>query len=190
MNSTIDRRWLSEYFELYRETLFSNAATEQLIELKKMFLAARDSGKKVIIAGNGGSAAIASHCTVDITKSAGVRCINFNEADLITCFANDYGYEHWVAKALAFYADPGDVLILISSSGQSANMLRAAEYAVSRKMTLVTFTGFSESNPLRQLGNLNFWVNSRAYNIVEMTHQIWLLAVCDLIVGRAEYPSS
>ena len=57
------------------------------------------AGKKVIIAGNGGSAAMASHVAVDFTKAAGIRAINFNEADLITCFSNDYGYEHWVAQA-------------------------------------------------------------------------------------------
>ena len=54
---------------------------------------------------------------VDLTKASGIRAVNFNEADLITCFANDYGYEHWVEKALDFYADPKDVVILISSSG-------------------------------------------------------------------------
>ena len=72
---------------------------------------------------------MASHCSVDLTKNAGIRAINFNEADLITCFANDYGYENWVARAIDFYADEGDVLILISSSGSSENMLNAADAA-------------------------------------------------------------
>ena len=66
-------------------------------------------------------------------------------------------------------------------------MICAAEYARQRELKLVTFTGFAATNPLRQLGDLNLWVDSRAYNIVEMTHQIWLLAVCDLIIGAAEY---
>jgi len=187
VNSANDSQWLSAYFERYRDSIFSPEANRQLVELKKLFLAAKSSHQKVIIAGNGGSAAIASHCTVDITKSARVRCINFNEADLITCFANDFGYERWLQKALEFYADPGDVLILISSSGKSPNMICAAEYARQRELKLVTFTGFAATNPLRQLGDLNLWVDSRAYNIVEMTHQIWLLAVCDLIIGAAEY---
>ena len=122
-------QWLAEYLGRYRQSIFSEDAPPQLIELKEMFVKARDKGQKIILAGNGGSAAIASHCSVDFTKCAGVRCINFNEADLITCFANDYGYERWLEKALEFYADRGDVVVLISSSGKSANMINAARYA-------------------------------------------------------------
>ena len=185
-----EKQWLSEYFERYRQSLFGSDVRLQLIELKDLIQAARDAGRKVIIAGNGGSAAIAGHCAVDFTKNAGIRCINFNEVDLITCFANDYGYERWLEKALEFYADRGDMVILISSSGKSANMINAARYARSAGLVLVTLTGFSQDNPVKKLGDLNIWVDSRAYNVVEMTHQIWLLAVCDLIIGKAEYPAS
>ncbi len=181
-----ERAWLAAYFARYRRSLFETAVIPQLIELKELFTSTQAAGKKVICAGNGGSAAIASHCAVDLTNTAGIRCINFNEADLITCFANDYGYERWLEKALECYADPGDCAVLISSSGRSQNMLNAARYAGAHGLTAVTFTGFAPDNPLRGLGRLNFWVDSRAYNIVEMTHQIWLLAVCDLLVGAAE----
>ena len=183
-------RWLADYFERYRLVLFGTDVRAPLVELKRMLERCQAAGAKTIIAGNGGSAAIANHCAVDFTKNAGVRCVNFNEADLITCLANDYGYDRWLAKALEFYADDGDVVILISSSGESANTIKAAEYARRRGLEVVTFTGFSASNRLRKLGDLNFWVDSRAYNIVEMTHHIWLLAVCDLIIGTAEYPAA
>ena len=185
-----EKQWLSEYFERYRQSLSGSDVRLQLIELKDLIQAARDAGRKVIIAGNGGSAAIAGHCAVDFTKNAGIRCINFNEVDLITCLANDYGYERWLEKALEFYADRGDILILISSSGKSPNMVNAARYACANGLNVVTFTGFSEDNSLKKLGVLNLWVDSHAYNIVEMTHQIWLLAVCDLIIGSAEYSAS
>lgn len=185
-----DKQWLAEYFDRYRESLFCVDVRSQLIELRDLLRTTHGKGKKVLIAGNGGSAAIASHCAVDFTKAAGIRCVNFNEADLITCFANDYGYERWVEKALEFYADDGDLVILISSSGKSPNMVRAAEHARSTWLKLVTFTGFSSDNPLRARGDLNLWVDSRAYNVIEMTHQIWLLAVCDLIIGKSEYPAS
>jgi D-sedoheptulose 7-phosphate isomerase len=109
---------------------------------------------------------------------------------MITCFANDYGYERWVEKALAFYADEGDLVILISSSGKSPNIVNGARYAKGEGLRMVTFSGFATDNPLRGSGDLNFWVDSRAYNIVEMTHQIWLLAACDLAIGKAEYPAS
>ena len=152
-----------------------------------MLLEVKKSGKKVIIAGNGGSAAMASHVAVDFTKQGGVRSVNFNEADLITCFANDYGYEHWVEKAVEFYGDEGDMVILISSSGSSKNMINASQTAKQLGMVVITFTGFKPDSPLKQQGDLNFWVDSKAYNVVENTHQIWLLMVCDLIIGKAEY---
>ncbi len=184
-----EKQWLAEYLERYRKSLFGADVTGQLIELREWMTTTQARGKKVIIAGNGGSAAIASHCAVDFTKNAGIRCVNFNEADLITCFANDYGYEWWLQKALEFYADPGDLVILISSSGRSPNILNAARYAASKGLGVVTFTGFGDDNPLRALGQLNLSLKSRAYNVIEMTHHIWLLAVCDLIIGSAEYPA-
>ena len=111
----------------------------------------------------------------------------FNEADFITCFANDYGFEHWIEKAVEHYGEEGDVLVLISSSGKSANVVNAAKKAADLGLTLITFTGFSAQNPLKQMGKLNFWLDSRAYNIVECTHMFWLMAVCDLVIGKAEY---
>lgn len=142
---------------------------------------------KVIIFGNGGSAAISSHVSVDLTKNAKVRSINFNEADLLTCFANDYGYEKVFSKSLEFYADRGDVVIIVSSSGRSKNLLEAAKICKKKKILLYTFTGFSKSNPLKKMGNINLWVNSKAYNIIENIHQIWLLSIVDKIIGTTEY---
>jgi D-sedoheptulose 7-phosphate isomerase len=126
---------------------------------------------------------MASHIAVDLTKVAGVRAINFNEADLLTCLANDYGYEHWVEKALEYYADPIDLVVLISSSGVSSNIVNGARQARQMKLPIITFSGFDADNVLRKLGDLNFWVESHAYNIVEMTHHIWLLALVDKLVA-------
>ena len=185
-----DQQFLVEYFDRYRVSLFESDVHARLIELKNVLKGAHAAGRKTVIAGNGGSAAIASHCAVDLTKNARIRCVNFNEAGLVTCLANDYGYERWLEKAIELYADAGDAVILISSSGRSPNMIRAADYAHRKSHTLVTFTGFGADNLLKARGDLNFWVDSRAYNIVEMTHQAWLLAACDLIIGSAEYPAS
>ena len=140
-------------------------------------------GGKVILVGNGGSAAMASHVSVDLTKVAGLRAVNFNEADLITCLANDYGYEHWVDKALEFYADPNDLIVLISSSGKSSNIINGAIKAKQMKLALITFSGFDADNPLRKLGDINFWADSQAYNIIEMTHHVWLLSLVDKLVA-------
>lgn len=182
--------WLAAYFERYQVALFSANVRPALVQFSELARATHAAGRKVIFAGNGGSAALASHCAVDFTKQAGVRGVNFNEPDLITCLANDYGYEHWLRKALEFYADAGDLVVLVSSSGASRNMVNAGRHALDHGLPLVTFTGFAADNPLRRLGSLNFWVDSRTYNIVEMTHHIWLLAACDLLVGRAKYPEA
>ena len=88
---------------------------------------------RILLFGNGGSAAIASHVSVDMTKNIKVKAMNFNEADLITCFSNDYGYEKWIEKAIEFYGSKGDILILISSSGKSKNMLNACKAARRKK---------------------------------------------------------
>ena len=175
----------TQYFANYFKTIYQNLESIDSVQLEQaasMVWAAHKSGKKVIIAGNGGSAAMASHVAVDFTKAAGIRAINFNEADLITCFANDYGYEHWVAKALEAYADPGDLAILISSSGKSTNMLNGAKQAKSMGLFVITVSGFLTDNPLRKLGDLNLWVDSTEYNIVEMTHHVWLVAIIDCLI--------
>ena len=152
----------------------------------QVFAEAQNKGNKVILVGNGGSAAIASHVSVDLTKIARVRAINFNEADLITCFGNDYGYENWMAKALEFYSDRGDVAVIISSSGQSQNVVIGANAARDIGLHVVTLSGFRANNPLRMLGDLNLWVNSESYNVVETTHQSWLLAVIDRLVETGQ----
>ena len=182
-----DTALIKDFLERYEKALLGTDVSGLLIQLKQELLSIRETGKKVIIAGNGGSAAMASHVTVDFTKQGNVRTINFNESDLITCFANDYGFEHYIEKALEAYADDGDLVILISSSGNSVNMLNAAGTAKEKGLKVVTFTGFSSENPLKKLGDINFWLDSKAYNIVENTHQIWLLMLCDLLVGSAEY---
>lgn len=138
-----------------------------------------DRKGKIIIAGNGGSAAMASHVSVDFLKAAKIRCMNFNEADLITCYANDYGYENWIKKALESYLDREDVVILVSSSGTSSNIINAANYCLSRGVQLITLTGFEFNNPVSLLGSVNVWCDSKVYNYVEMAHHIWLVALVD-----------
>jgi D-sedoheptulose 7-phosphate isomerase len=177
----------SNFFENYFQVISKSTEKSDsrgLEAVAKIIDEAAKSGKKIIVAGNGGSAAMAAHVAVDFTKNAGVRSITFNEADLITCFANDYGYEKWLEKAIEFYSDPGDVLLLISSSGKSPNILNAATKGRELGLSVVTFSGFSPSNPLRNLGNYNFWAASEHYNVVEMTHHIWLLGLVDWVIEK------
>lgn len=182
-----ERRWLDEYFARYRRALAPEEVAGQLVQLKVWIAETAAAGRKLIVAGNGGSAAVASHCALDFTKQARIRCVCFSDASLITALANDYGYDRWLAEAMISYGDRGDLAILISSSGQSPNMVQAARAARENGLRLATLTGFAADNPLRAMGDMNLWVESRAYNVVEATHHIWLMAVCDLLIGSAEY---
>lgn len=175
------QKYLKEYFNDLRKIIdFDNEKIQKLISVSEALLNANNNGKKTLIFGNGGSAAIASHFSVDMTKNGGIRCVNFNESDLLTCFSNDYGYENWVKAALKFYADKGDLIILISSSGNSLNMINAAKFVKLKKNLLVTFTGFYGKNKLSKYGSINFVVNSKSFNFIENTHQYWLLSLVDL----------
>ena len=153
------------------ETKLKNISAKLISSYKK--------NGKIIIVGNGGSAAIASHVSVDLIKSVGIRSMTFNESSFLTCFANDYGYENWVAEALKMHARKEDTIILISSSGESQNILRGAFFAREQNINLITFSGFKKNNSLSDLGKVNIWVNSYNYNYVEITHHNALLAIVD-----------
>ena len=188
----MENKFLENYFREIRELISdSSKVINDLIDVKKTILLASKRGKNIFIVGNGGSSAIASHFSVDLTKNANIRCTNFNEPDLITCFSNDYGYDHWVEKAVEFYGSEGDVFIGISSSGSSKNILNGCNAARKMKFSsVITFSGMSYDNPLRKLGDINLWLESKAYNHIENIHQLWLLAIVDLIIGKSEYSAS
>lgn len=101
----------------------------------RMITSRTKAGRKVIFIGNGGSAAIASHQVVDYWKNGGMRAIAFNDSSLLTCIGNDYGYPHVFEKPVEMFADQGDVLIAISSSGQSENILRGGKAGLQRAAT-------------------------------------------------------
>lgn len=175
--------FFDEYFENINKTILS-IDREKLTKISALVRAVASESRKIIIVGNGGSAAMASHVAVDFTKAAKVRAVNFNEADLITCFANDYGYDQWVVEALKAYADSGDLIILISSSGKSPNIINGALQAKKMGLKTVSLSGFANKNPLRQLGDIEMWANSDQYNVIEMTHHIWLLAIVDYVIAE------
>lgn len=174
------KKYLNNYFSKLNKLTLS-IDEKELLKTIKLIKKIKKNNKKIIIVGNGGSAAISSHLAVDFTKAAKIRCVNFNEGSLLTCFSNDYGYENWVSNAINFYSKKGDLVILISSSGKSKNILNGAKQAKKMKCSLITFSGFDKNNPLKKMGDHNFWVNSRVYNFVENVHQIWLLTIVDIL---------
>ena len=177
----ISKKYLDKYYMELINVFKSQNYSHEISKIAQKLKKCKIKKGKVGVFGNGGSAAISSHFSVDLTKIAKIRCVNFNEADLITCFSNDYGYENWIKKAVEFYLDKKDILILISSSGTSKNIINAANYAKRKGIFLITFSGFDRNNPLSKKGKINVWINSKIYNHIENIHQIYLLGISDLI---------
>ena len=140
------------------------------------------AGRKVIYIGNGGSASIAGHMAADLWKNGGIKTLCFSEPSLLTCLANDLGYENVFSAPTATYADKGDIYVAISSSGQSKNILNAAEAALKKGCKLVTLSGFKPENPLRKMGMLNFYVDSMVYGVVETAHSALCHSVVDCVI--------
>ncbi len=135
-------------------------------------LATKSEGRKIIVIGNGGSAAIASHMQNDLCKAVAVRSLVFNEAPLLSALSNDLSYTVAFEVLVDLWAEKGDVLIAISSSGQSQNILRAADAARNKGCFVITLSGFKSTNPLRQKGQINFYVPLENYGFVELGHSI------------------
>tara|TARA_B110000037_G_C16829138_1_gene386993 strand:- start:63 stop:617 length:555 start_codon:yes stop_codon:yes gene_type:complete len=178
----------NNFFDKYFNDIYSETANVDKSKLLKIcnLLKKVKKNNKIILAGNGGSASMASHIAVDLTKFLKIRSVNFNEPNLLTCFGNDYGYENWVSEAIKAYAIKGDLVILISSSGQSKNITNGAKMAKKMGLKLVTLSGLKSNNPLRKMGHVNLWADSKVYNIVEMIHHIWLLSLVDFLTSNGK----
>tara|TARA_X000000368_G_C22893654_1_gene650829 strand:- start:342 stop:893 length:552 start_codon:yes stop_codon:yes gene_type:complete len=140
------------------------------------------SGNTVHIFGNGGSAAIASHFSMDLTNNTNIKCLSYNDPAIITCYSNDYKYENWVSRSIIKYGRKNDVVILISSSGKSKNMINGIKAARQKKFkSIISFTGFDKKNYLNKNSDISFWVDSKKYNMIENSHQFYLLMIVDLM---------
>ena len=174
---------INKSFNEYKNSINSvlkNVSEKNLEQTIKTIKKTIKNNGKVYVIGNGGSASIASHVSVDFAKVAGVPSSTFNNANLITCFANDYGYENWVTESIKAYTNKNDMFILISSSGTSRNIVNAAKYCKKKSMNLVTLSGFKKNNPLSKLGKINFHIDSNQYNFIEMSHHIILVYLVDV----------
>src|SRR6185295_7878274 len=154
----------------------------------ELIVSLKHQGGKALLIGNGGSAAIVSHMHNDLCKAIGVRAIVFNEAPLLTALANDEGYHEVFRRPIDLWADPHDVLIAVSSGGESENMVKAATLAREKGCRVVTFTGFKPANRLRQIGDLNIYVPASAYGYVEMAHSVVAHCITDMAMVRAAAP--
>ncbi|MFA6636245.1 MAG: SIS domain-containing protein [Candidatus Omnitrophota bacterium] len=142
------------------------------------------SGGKVIFIGNGGSASIASHMAVDFWKNGKIKAVSFNDPSQLTCLSNDNGYENVFSIPIGFFAEEGDVLVAISSSGASPSILNAADEAREKKCRVVTLSGFKEDNPLKEKGDVNIFVADMSYGIVETAHAMLCHYFLDSVIER------
>ncbi|HEY9792390.1 MAG TPA: SIS domain-containing protein [Candidatus Obscuribacterales bacterium] len=186
------------YFAKLHELLISTTATTASKTRLSLDVAMHEAmasmwdvqatGKKVMLIGNGGSAAIASHQALDLWKAAGIRAISFNDAAQLTCLGNDFGYDKVFSKAIEMFAEPGDILIAISSSGRSPNIIDAVRAAKQTGCHVITFAGFDPHAPLVAEGDLNFYVNCDQYGLVEVAHMTLIHYLSDSLrdKGRSE----
>ena len=140
-------------------------------------------GKKVMFVGNGASASISSHMATDYWKNGGVRAVAFNDSSLLTCISNDYGYKYVFEKPVEMFADEGDILVAISSSGKSENILNGVRAARKMGAYVVTLSGFKSDNPLRSMGDYNFFVPDGEYGPVEIIHLSITHCILDSVIA-------
>ena len=146
----------------------------------------RHKGRKaqLFFIGNGGSSAIASHMTADFMKNGGMNTYSLYDNAVTTCMGNDYGYEYIFSKPLEFLLREDDLLVAISSSGNSQNIINAIEVAKSRKTFVITLTGFKPDNKIKQLGDINVYVPCEKYGMVESIHNLILQQIVDMIMEQ------
>ena len=157
---------------------------EGIASLQVRLLQLKTDHQNLYIVGNGGSAAVAAHAVTDFFNVAKIRATTLHESSLLTCMANDFGYENAFAIMLSQLLNQSDVLIVISSSGNSMNMRNAAKIAKDKGAYVITLTGFSSDNPLRNLGDINIWLESDDYGFIEIGHQFILHNIADRFNDR------
>ena len=152
---------------------------EAIVKSVELVKKVQAGNKKVMMIGNGGSAGITSHMAIDFWKNGKVKATAFNDSSLLTCLANDYSYEEVFVKPIEMFGEAGDMLLAISSSGNSANIVKASEAANAKGIDTITFSGFTAENKLRKKGVVNFYVPAYSYGYVEVLHNYIIHLILD-----------
>lgn len=160
---------------------------EGVEKLVQAFLKVRGNGGKVFFIGNGGSAAIAIHMTADFMKNGRMKAYSMYDSSVMTCMGNDYGYGEVFSRQLDAYMDKNDLLVAISSSGNSLNIVNAIDTARKKGSVVITLSGFKPDNRIRQMGDYNVYVGIEHYGIVESIHNLLLQQVVDTVLDRDEH---
>ena len=180
-----NNKFISQNIEEFTEILLkASSQIKKLNSISNIILNVKKNNL-IHVFGNGGSASIASHFSMDLTNNSNIKCLNYNDPGIITCYANDFGFENWISRAISKYGNKDDILILISSSGVSKNMINGLKSAKKKNFSkIITFTGFDKKNYLSKNSDINFWIESKKYNLIENAHQLYLLTIVDLIKSK------
>jgi len=175
---TNPKEYIEELISIINADGYLNHLTNKTIELIKT---QSSKGHKVIIIGNGGSASIANHLALDLWNNDGIKAMTFSESSMLTCVSNDEGYRNVYAVPIKMFANSGDVLIAISSSGESDNIINGVFAAIDMGCKIITMSGFRDRNTLRSLGEINFYIPSSYYGYVELAHSILCHYISDML---------
>ena len=157
---------------------------EAIQKLVALFSQIKNAHKQVFFIGNGGSAAIASHMTADFMKNGGMKTCSLYDHSVTTCMGNDYGYEYIFSRPLEILANEGDLLVVVSSSGNSKNIVNAVQTAKDKGLYVVTFSRFEKDNCIIHTGIYNVHVPVSHYGMVESIHNLILQEIVDLILEQ------
>jgi len=151
--------------------------------LSRLTMEAGNRHDNIFLIGNGASASMASHIAADLCKNAHLSTEVFSDSSLLTAVANDVGTDHLFAVPLRRRGKKNDILVAISSSGQSKNILEAVKTARKIGMKVITFSAMKPDNSLRKLGDLNFYVRAGSYGLAESAHAVLLHYWVDMVSG-------
>ena len=161
---------------------FIQSSEEAVGQITELFLNTRREGKHLFFIGNGGSTAIASHMTADYMKNGRMKTISLYDSSVVTCLGNDYGYEQVFSRSLEYLGENGDLLVAISSSGNSPNIVNAIQTAKEKGMKVVTLSGFQRRNRISMSGDYNIYVPVSRYGMVESIHNLILQEIVDVLM--------
>jgi D-sedoheptulose 7-phosphate isomerase len=163
---------------------------EDIEKLDKAITAVKKKKSKILVFGNGANISLASHFATDMTKNGKITTSSFNDGNLITCFSNDYGFENWIQNTIKYYSSKNDLIILLSASGTSKNIIKAAKYCYKNKFRCVSIYGFNKKNNLSKYCGLNIWIDAKSYNLIEIAQAVILLSIVDKKIGSLNYKSN
>ena len=163
-------------FVEYTQTLKSAHMEEEFFKFQTAF----NAYKRIIVLGNGGSSSVASHISQDYMKSCGKKVSILSDPSMITMLTNDFGYKFAYQKFLEYYVEEDTLVVIISSGGESSNMLKCVDWCLDNKISYGVLTGFEPNNTIRSEATNALWnyhIASDSYGVVECVHQIFLHGV-------------